>query len=64
MTTPVEVARAIAARRCPVPVPVDWVLLGKVVRAAIEAGLVRENFGCFDDWGGYSVTEAGRAAIK
>lgn len=57
------VTLAIAEKRCPVPFPVDWVILGKAVEAAIECGYVRENRGCFDGWGGYSVTKLGRAIL-
>ena len=60
---PKDVALAISEKRCPVPSPVDQVVLGKAMRVAIACGYVRINHGCFDDWGGYSVTELGRAAM-
>ena len=61
--SPLDVARSISNRECPVKGKVDLVVLGKALRAAIAVGYVRADHGCFDDWGGYSVTRAGMAEV-
>ncbi len=62
--SPLDVARAIAERRSPVPTPIDWVALGQALDAAKAAGFIDDDFGYDDDWGGYSVTPKGREAIQ
>lgn len=62
MSRPVDLAavvRAIAEGRSPVT-PFDIVKVGEVCRAAEAAGYLRTYHGCFPDWGGYKVTEAGK----
>lgn len=55
--------QAIAERRCPVSLPVDWVKLGRALGAAEAEGYIRVDHGCFDDWGGWSVTPKGKAFL-
>jgi len=62
--SPLDVARSISNRECPVKGKVDLVVLGNALRAAIAVGYVRADHGCFDAWGGYSVTRAGVRALR
>ncbi len=66
--TPVEVARLIAQGKAPTSrLPdgsIDWILQGDAIRGAIEAGLVREDYGCNPNWGSYTVTTAGKKALE
>ena len=60
--TPLDVAKAIHEKRSPM-FPIDWVILGNALRLTCSLGLIRENYGCFDDWGGYSITPKGKKAL-
>jgi len=59
---PLDVAKAIHEKRSPM-FPMDWVILGNALRLTCSLGLIRENYGCFDDWGGYSITTQGKKAL-
>ncbi len=61
--TPIDVTRSIAAGRAPVPSPIDWVQLGRAVQGAIAQGFVRVDHGHNPNWGSYTVTPEGHAAI-
>jgi hypothetical protein len=61
---PVEVARRIAAGRSPIEGELDFVLVGRALQAALDAGLIRLDHGWHPDWGSCSVTTAGKAAIS
>jgi hypothetical protein len=61
--TSLDVARRIANGKCPLDI-LDHVLVGELTRRAVEDGFIRHNYGCNDDWGGYSVTDKGRKALE
>lgn len=61
-TSLLETVRRIAQGHSPVE-PFDIVQVGEVCREAEAAGYIRTYHGCFPDWGGYKVTEAGHKLL-